>query len=63
MRNATRKPPTTVAGDPQEVQHQIRQRAYELYEEGGGQDGHELDNWLRAEQEKTGKKARPVGAS
>jgi hypothetical protein len=63
MSNATRKPPTTVAGDQQEVQHQIRQRAYELYEEGGGQDGHELDNWLRAEQEITGKKARAVGTS
>jgi hypothetical protein len=63
MSNATRKPPTTVAGDPQEVQHQIRQRAYDLYEEGGGQDGHELDNWLRAEEEITGKKAHVVGAS
>jgi hypothetical protein len=58
MTNATRKPPTTVAGDPQEVQHQIRQRAYELYVERGSEDGHELDNWLRAEQEITGKKAR-----
>jgi hypothetical protein len=53
MTNATKKPPTSVASDPQELEYQIRQRAYELYEEGGGQDGHELDNWLRAERELT----------
>jgi hypothetical protein len=63
MTNATKKPPTTVASDPQELEHQIRQRAYELYEEGGGQDGHELDNWLRAERELTEKKARAASAS
>lgn len=63
MTNATKKPPTTVASDPQELEHQIRQRAYELYEEGGGQDGHELDNWLRAKEEITEKKARAASAS
>jgi Protein of unknown function (DUF2934) len=63
MTNATKKLQTTAAGDPQEVEHQIRQRAYELYEEGGKQDGHELDNWLRAKEEITGKKARSASAS
>ena len=53
----------TAAGDPQEVEHQIRQRAYQLYEERGREDGHELDNWLRAEQEITEKKARAASAS
>jgi hypothetical protein len=56
MTNATKKP-TTVASDPQEVEQQIRQRAYELYVARGSEDGHELDNWLRAEQEITEKKA------
>ena len=63
MANATRKPPTTAASDSQELEHQIRQRAYELYEESGRQDGHELDNWLRAKEEIKEKKARAASAS
>ena len=30
---------------------QIRKRAYELYEQWGRIDGHELDDWLQAELE------------
>jgi len=30
---------------------EIRLRAYEIYLEGGGLPGHELDDWLRAERE------------
>ena len=30
---------------------QIRQRAYELYQERGGADGNEVDDWVRAERE------------
>jgi hypothetical protein len=62
MTNATRKS-ATVASDPRELEYQIRQRAYELYEAGGRPEGRELDDWLRAEAEITGKKARAVGAS
>lgn len=62
MANATKKP-ATVASDTRELEHQIRQRAYELYEAGGRQEGRELDDWLRAEEAITGKKARAVGAS
>lgn len=29
----------------------IRARAYQLYEERGREDGHELDHWLQAKQE------------
>src|SRR6267143_280248 len=32
-------------------EEQIRRRAYELYVERGGQSGHEMDDWLRAERE------------
>ena len=31
----------------------IRTRAYELYEGRGREDGHDLDDWLRAETEET----------
>jgi hypothetical protein len=34
----------------------VRQRAYELYEERGCEDGHELDDWFKAEGEILGKK-------
>ncbi len=56
--DATKKPPATVTDEPQELEHQIRQRAQELYEARGRVDGHELDDWLRAEEEITGKKTR-----
>ncbi len=36
------------------VEEQIRQRAYELYESRGREDGHELDDWLHAEREIAG---------
>jgi hypothetical protein len=62
--DATKKSPTSVTSDPQdlELEYQIRLRAYELYEEGGREDGHELDDWLRAEAEIMQKKARTTAA-
>ena len=44
------------------LQEQIRRRAYELYEQRGGDDGHELDHWLQAESEVTQQKAKIVAA-
>ena len=41
---------------------QIRLRAYELYESHGREDGHDLDDWLRAETELTEKKVRSIAA-
>jgi uncharacterized protein YegP (UPF0339 family) len=32
-------------------QEQVRCRAYEIYEQRGRQDGHEIDDWLQAESE------------
>ena len=32
-----------------QIQEQIRQRAYEVHELHGSGDGHDLDDWLRAE--------------
>ncbi len=31
------------------AKERIRGRAYEIYQERGGGDGHELDDWLQAE--------------
>ena len=40
----------TLAIEPsQNLEKEIRHRAYELYAERGREDGHDLDDWLRAE--------------
>lgn len=31
------------------LEHEIRLRAYDLYERRGGAEGHALDDWLQAE--------------
>jgi len=36
---------------PASVEEEIRCRAYQIYEEGGRIDGHEMEHWLQAEQE------------
>ncbi len=45
-----------------ELQEQIRRRAYELYEQRGRDDGHELDDWLLAESELAQQKAMTAAA-
>jgi len=49
--DATKKPPTTVTDEPQELEHQIRHRAYELYEARGREGGHAQEDWFRAKEE------------
>jgi hypothetical protein len=36
---------------------QIELRAYEIFLERGGQDGHDLEDWVAAERELNGRKA------
>ena len=58
--DTTKKQPTTGISELQEfeLEYQIRVRAYQLYEARGRKDGHELEDWFRAKQEITWKKAR-----
>jgi len=44
-------PRTTAVSDTAVVQDQIRERAYQLYESGGRQDGRAHDDWFTAEQQ------------
>ena len=44
------------------IEQQIRQRAYELYEQRGRTDGHDLDDWFQAEYEIKGKQANAATA-
>ena len=58
----SRKPLATVSSEPRNLQEEIRRRAYELYEQRGREDGHEAEDWLRAEEEVTGKERIAVAA-
>ena len=46
------------ATEPPDYQ-QIQIRAYELYRERGGEDGHDVEDWLQAEAEMTVQQAAP----
>ena len=59
--NPPKKPPTAI-NEPQELEDQIRLRAYELYEARGHEDGHELEDWYRAKEQITIKKFRTATA-
>jgi hypothetical protein len=61
-KEVTKKQPRSVTSDQQELEDQIRLRAYELYKARGREDGHKVEDWLRAEEEITHKKARTIAA-
>jgi hypothetical protein len=61
-KNEARKTLTRTGTQPQNLEEQIRQGAYELYEERGRADGHNLDDWLRAGKEIAQQKAGTVAA-
>jgi len=62
------KKPSTLAPRSDEppvlipTEQQIQQRAYELYEQRGRTEGHELDDWLQAECEIKGTQAKAAAA-
>ena len=54
-RHPSKKQPNNIALDSHpNLEEEIRRCAYELYEERGRKDGHDLDDWLRAEAEISG---------
>lgn len=44
------------------IEDEIRERAYELFEARGREEGYDLDDWLRAEEEITGHKRDAAAA-
>jgi hypothetical protein len=62
------KKPSTLAPKSNEptvlipIEQQIQQRAYQLYEQRGRTDGHDLDDWLQAEYEIKGRLANAATA-
>jgi hypothetical protein len=63
------KKPSTLAPKSDEptvlipIEKQIQQRAYELYEQRGRTDGHDLEDWLQAEREIKGRLGSAATAS
>ena len=57
----TKKTPTA-ANESQKLKEKIRRRAYQLYEERLWENGHELEDWLRAEEEITEQEAPRIAA-
>ena len=57
-----RKQPVKTQINPSQIEREIRCRAYELYEQRGRLDGHDLDDWLQAEDEIIREKARAIAA-
>ena len=63
MGNPNRKPEATTSDDLSQAQvEKIRQRAYELYEPRGREEGHDFDDWLQAEAEVAATKASKAKA-
>jgi hypothetical protein len=60
--DTTRKTLKMTGTQPQNLEAEIRRRAYELYEERGREDGRDFEDWLRAEEELTNKNSRTVAA-
>ena len=47
--------------DPK-IEDEIRRRAHQLYEQRGREDGHDVEDWLRAEEEIKQTRSRSVAA-
>ncbi len=64
-----KKPPTAVETQAPafltaiQLENQIRNRAYGLYEARGKEYGHEVEDWLDAEAEVRGNRAAPGAAA
>jgi DUF2934 family protein len=54
------KPVATV--EPPRIEEEIRKRAYELFEARGREEGHDLDDWFRAEKELTSRNSDAAAA-
>jgi hypothetical protein len=64
IRTMKKVPHTKLAASDEtpNIEDEIRRRAYELFEARGGEDGQDLDDWLRAEEEIRRSKTNAVAA-
>jgi hypothetical protein len=59
---ATRTLATAAVERLESLEQTIRQRAYELYDARGREQGHHIEDWLQAEAEVTETRARTTAA-
>jgi hypothetical protein len=59
--NPPKKSPART-GENNDLESKIRLRAFALYQDRGGEDGHDVEDWLRAEEELLRKKVRSAAA-
>ena len=62
MKVQKRTEPVATIDDPTQFEEKVRRRAYELYEARGREDGHELEDWLKAEAEIAGGRQKAAAA-
>jgi hypothetical protein len=53
--------PVAIEPTENDIQESIRARAYQLFEQRGGEIGHDVEDWLRAEAEILGNR-KPTAA-
>ncbi len=61
MKSDARNKPVAIA-EPPNLDEEIRKRAFELFEARGREEGHALEDWLRAEEEIRGGKTNALAA-
>jgi hypothetical protein len=61
-KNPDRNQPVSIVRVPGPDEESIRVRAYQMYVKRGMEDGHDLDDWLRAEEEIAQRKTRAAVA-
>jgi len=56
---------TTFSIDLQEIdlQEQVRRRAFEIYEQRGREDGHNVEDWLQAEAEVLSQRSKAISVA
>jgi hypothetical protein len=59
--NPPKKSPARTS-ENNDLESKIRLRAFGLYQDRGGEDGHDVEDWLRAEEEVLKKKVRAAAA-
>jgi DUF2934 family protein len=59
--NPSKKSPARTS-ETNDLESRIRLRAFALYQDRGGEEGHDVEDWLRAEEELLKKKVRAATA-
>ncbi len=62
MKRIEREVPTDAPATAEDLQEQIKHRAYEIYEERGRIHGFDIDDWLQAENEVLDARDLPTAA-